>query len=141
MITLVVTSFAASCSFAFWGVVLGGGFVGGNELSELLLVVLAYTFVTAPFVGLAGAVVGYPIAATLNSFNMLNSPSLVAAGAIAGGCFSGVLLNLIAIESRLSTVLWGTAIGVLPGIVAAVTWWRLVERDRCATRLKELENA
>ena len=100
----------------------------GTDPAEILKVIGAYTLFMLPFVGLAGVLVGLPVASALRHLGLVSLRSFLVAGAIAGAAFSALVLGGIAIQKTGFVFLWAASIGLLPGAIAAFIWWRLVER-------------
>jgi hypothetical protein len=100
----------------------------GTDPVEIFKVIGAYTLFMLPFVGIAGVFVGLPVAIALRHLGLVGLPFFLVGGAVTGAAFSALVLGGIAMEKTGFVFLWAASIGVVPGVIAAFIWWRLVER-------------
>jgi hypothetical protein len=92
-------------------------------------------FVAVPIIGLGGLVIGMPVASLLNTGGVSGYPKWAAAGAICGAAYS-LLIAFAADGLPPSSVDFLTMgwLGIVPGGVAGLFWWRTVGRHEQAEK-------
>jgi hypothetical protein len=122
----VIAAFFASFSFCFAGFAMNNG--SEMVIWEMIQVFLAYWLFMLPFVLLAGLLVAMPISAMLVKYGVRGALVYAIVGGIAGVTVSCGILGGLAFEKSTHVLIWAASIGLLPGCVAGITWWRWVDR-------------
>lgn len=130
MIAIPIASVLSACSFALFGMLGRDRFVSQTEWLDIAKVVVGYTVFMLPFVAIGGVIVGLPAAMMLRRFHVSNLVAWLLVGSIAGGAVSFAILGSLAVKLTTDVVIWAAAIGVTPGLVAALIWWRIAERHQ-----------
>ncbi|MGN3973065.1 hypothetical protein [Tsuneonella sp. SYSU-LHT278] len=130
LIAIPVASVLSACSFVLFGMLGRDRFISQTDWLDIAKVVISYSLFMLPFVAVGGVIVGLPAAMTLRRFHVTNLVAWLLVGSFAGGAVSFAILGSLAIKLTTEVVTWATAIGVIPGLIAALLWWWIAERHQ-----------
>jgi hypothetical protein len=129
LVAVPVAAVVASCSLLIFGLVGSDQFFIPSDWMMVAKTVLAYSIVMLPFVAFGGVLIGLPIALLLRRRTHAGPQLMAATGFLAGGLFSLLILGLFSVRVTLEEAAYLFAIGAVPGVTAAIIWWRVAERD------------
>ena len=96
--------------------------------SEIIQVFFAYWLFLFPFIVVAGVIIALPVSRLMVTLRIRGVFCYALVGSLCGSAVSFAIISTLAGQMTLDVFFAGGSIGFLPGMVAGIMWWLMIDR-------------